>query len=126
MPWHQRWRNVFREERLNRELDDELRYHLAETVDRLVENGMPEHEALLAAKRQFGNYSIQKERTLDMHVARWLDSTRADIVYGLRQLRLTPSFTAVAVLSLALGIGAKTAIFQLVNAIRLKMLPVKD
>src|SRR5581483_10354278 len=73
-----------------------------------------------------GNYTIQKERSRDMNVAAWLDQLRADVVYGIRQLRLSPGFTAVAVLSLALGIGANAAIFQLVNAIRLKLLPVKD
>lgn len=125
MPWYRRWRNVFREDGLSTELDAELAYHLAETADRLIEAGMPEAEALLAARRQLGNYTIQKERTRDMNLATWLDQVRADVVYGLRQLKHSPGFTAVAVLSLALGIGANTAIFQLVNAIRLKLLPVK-
>jgi hypothetical protein len=59
-----------------------------------------------------------------MNVAAWLDAIRADIVYGLRQLKSSPGFAGIAVLSLALGIGANTSIFQLVNAIRLKTLPV--
>lgn len=126
MPWYQRWRNVFRPEHLDDELEAEFQYHLAETVDRLVASGMPAKEALRQARLRLGNYSMQKERTRDMNIAAWLDVTRADAIYGLRQLRLNPGFTAVAVLSLALGIGANTAIFQLVNAIRLKMLPVQN
>ena len=126
MSWYVRWRNVLRSERLDDELNDEFQYHLAETVDRLVADGMSEKEASREARRRLGNDTIQKERTRDMNVAAWLDATRADLVYGLRQLRSNPGFAAVAVLSLALGIGANTAIFQLVNAIRLKMLPVRN
>ena len=126
MAWYRRWRNVFRDDALSTELGAELAYHLAETVDRLIEAGMPEPEALIAARRQLGNYTIQKERARDMNIATWLDQLRADVMYGLRQLKQSPGFTAVAVLSLALGIGANAAIFQLVNAIRLKLLPVKN
>src|SRR5579863_5008971 len=126
MSWYLRWRNVFRSERLDRELDDEFQYHLAETVDRLVAGGMTEPEAWRAARLRLGNYSTQKENTRDINVAAWLDETRAELLYGLRQLKLSPAFAAVAVLSLALGIGANTAIFQLVNAIRLKTLPVRN
>ena len=126
MSWYLRWRNVFRSERLNDELEDEFQYHLAETVDHLIADGMPEQQALREARRRLGNYSMQKEKTRDMNVTAWLDETRADVLYGLRQLRLNPGFTVIAVLSLALGIGANTAIFQLVNAIRLKMLPVHN
>jgi putative ABC transport system permease protein len=126
MPWYLRWRNAFRSERLNDELDCELQYHLAETVDDLISGGMTEKDAVREARRRLGNYSIQKERTRDMNIAAWLEATRADVVYGARQLRLNPGFASIAILSLALGIGANTAIFQLVNAIRLKTLPVKD
>lgn len=126
MPWRARLLNVFRPGRLNEELDREFAFHLAETVDRLVDEGVPEDEAWRQARRRLGNYSIQKERTRDMNVVGWLETARADISYGLRQLRLNPGFAAVAVLSLALGIGANTAIFHLLDAIRLRGLPVKD
>ena len=126
MPWYSRWQNVFRSERLNCELDDELQYHLAQATDDLVASGMSETEAWCAARRRLGNYSLQKERTRDMNIAAWLDSLRADLAYGVRQLKSSPGFAAIAILSLALGIGANTAIFQLVNAIRLKTLPVKN
>src|SRR5579875_2880347 len=126
MSWSRRLRNVFREKRLEDELDSELQFHLAETTDRLVASGMPENEARQEARRRLGNYSIQKERTRDVNITGWLDQTRANFIYGLRQLRLNPGFTAIAVASLSLGIGANTAIFQLVNAIRLKTLPVRN
>lgn len=126
MPWYARLRNFFRTERLSEELDGELEFHLAETVDRLREEGTPEQEAWRQARRHLGNYSIQKERTREMDVVGWLETVRADVAYGVRQLKLNPGFAAVAILSLALGIGANTAIFQLLDAIRLRGLPVKD
>ena len=79
MPWYRRWRNVFRENSLSTELDAELAYHLAETADRLMDQGMPEAEALLAARRQLGNYTIQKEKTRDMNLATWLDQVRGTL-----------------------------------------------
>lgn len=126
MPWYIRWRNVFRSEHLSRELEDELQHHLLEKVDALVARGLPVEEAWRAARIQIGNYATQKERTREMNIATWLDTVRGDVIYAFRQLRSNPGFTGIAVLSLALGIGANTAIFQLVDAIRLKTLPVKD
>jgi putative ABC transport system permease protein len=126
MPWYVRMCNIFRTERLDEALDSELEFHLAETVDRFVAEGMPEEEARRQARLRLGNYNIQKERTRDMDVAGWLEAACADFAYGLRQLKLNPGFTSVAVLSLALGIGANTAIFQLLDAIQLRGLPVKD
>ena len=126
MPWHLRFRNAFRPEPLDESLDSEFEFHLAETIDRLMAEGIPEKEARRQARRRLGNYTVQKERTRDMDVAGWLEAMRADFAFGLRQLKLNPGFAAVAVLSLALGIGANTAIFQLLDAIRLRGLPVKD
>ncbi len=69
MSWYVRWRNVFRSGRLNDELDTEFQFHLAETVDRLVRDGMPEEEALRQARLRLGNCGVQKQRTRDMDVA---------------------------------------------------------
>ena len=79
MSWYPRLRNIFRSERLDDDLESEFQYHLAETVDRLIAEGMPETQAWRKARRQLGNYSLQKERTRDMNIAAWLDATRADV-----------------------------------------------
>lgn len=126
MAWYTRLANVFRAHRLGDELDEELSFHVAERTDELIEAGMPAGEARLEAIRRFGNYTAQKEKTRDMDIAGALESALADLRYGLRQLRLAPGFTCVAVLSLALGIGANTAIFQLIDALRLRGLPVRE
>ncbi len=118
--------NVFRGDKLSGELDDELRFHIAERTDDLIAGGMPEQEARRVAARTFGNYTAQKETTRDMDIAGTLESLLRDFRYGARQLRLNPGFATVAVLSLALGIGANSAIFQVINALRLRSLPVED
>src|SRR3954469_25488762 len=126
MSWYSRIAAVFRAGKLNDELDDELAFHIAERVDELIAAGIPESEARHEALRRFGNFTAQKEKTRDMNIAGYVEAAFADVRYGLRQLRLSPGFTTVAVLSLALGIGANTAIFQLIDAIRLRSLPVRE
>lgn len=126
MSWIGRAANVFRQNRLLRRLDDELAFHVAERVDQLVAGGMTPDEATAEALRRFGNYTRQRERTRDMNIVAWLEALVSDVKYGGRQLVLNPGFTLVAVLSLALGVGANTAIFQLINALRLRSLPAVE
>ena len=124
MSWTRRFFNLLRSNRHSRDLDRELAFHLAERVDDLVAAGMTREIAEREARRRFGNYGAQKERTRDADIFTWLDSIIDDMRYAVRMLRHSPAFALVAILSLALGIGANTAIFTLVNAVMLRSLPV--
>lgn len=126
MSWFTRAVNVFRARKLAADLDEELRFHIGERIDDLMAGGMTEAEARRVAVRSFGDYLTQKERTRDMDVAGWLEALVKDLRHGARQLRLNPGFAAVAIVSLALGIGANSAIFQLINALGFRGLPVRD
>jgi predicted permease len=110
-----------------RKLDDfseELRSHLALEMDRLREEGFDKLEARRRAHLNLGNLMIQQERFYEASRWAWLDQLRQDVRYSLRQLRNAPAFTLTAVATLALGIGATTAIFTLIHAVMLKSLPV--
>lgn len=108
---------------LDRDLEDELRFHLAMREQSLAGQGLPADEACYAAKRQFGNEAQTKELNRDLWTFGPLETFGRDIQFGLRQLRRRPSFTVVAVLTLALGIGATSAIFSYINAWVIKPLP---
>ncbi|HXR79246.1 MAG TPA: ABC transporter permease [Bryobacteraceae bacterium] len=126
MAWHHRFRNLFRRDALDRQLDDELAFHVAERIDELVEGGMSEWEARSRARQQFGSHLRQKEKTREVDMLGWLESIIQDLHYGIRTLAANRAFTATAVLSLALGVGANIAIFNIVNAVMLRSLPVED
>jgi putative ABC transport system permease protein len=104
----------------------EIEAYLEHEIDRNLERGLSPHEARAAAIRKFGNITSYKEKVHDMNTVQLLDSFLQDMRHGIRWLALNPAFSLVAVISLALGIGANTAIFQLIDAVRIRTLPVPE
>src|SRR5215468_5933777 len=121
-----RVRGLWRSETIHQEITDELQFHIDMRVEENIRRGMSPDEARLDAERNFGNLTRIKEQGYDVRGGQWLETVWQDLRYGMRVLLKNKTVTLVAVLSLALGIGANTAIFSLLDALLLKTLPVKN
>ncbi len=119
-----RLRTQYRKKELNQDLSEELAFHIQQETEENIAAGMPPDEARYAALRKFGGVDQVKEECRDAWGLRFIDTILQDVRFGLRQVRRNPGLTAVAVLTLALGIGANTAVFSLIDAVMLRTLPV--
>ncbi len=118
-------RGLFDRRNPDREFDDEMRAHLSLLTERYIREGMTPGDAGSAARRQFGNTALLQQDRREMRTIRSLEALWRDVRYSARQFRLDRAFTATAVLSLALGIGANTALFTLLDQLVLRLLPVQ-
>jgi predicted permease len=124
MSWLARARNLWRRDRLENDIRDELQSHVEMRSSDNIALGMTPQDARADASRRFGNTTLLREKTRDSDLLGWMEAVVRDIRFGIRLLLKSPSFAGIALLSLALGIGANTAIFSLMNAVILRTLPV--
>ncbi len=123
MAWHWKLRNLIRQNRLQSDLERELAFHIAERADDLRAAGVNPSDARLQAQRRFGNYSSQVERTRDMDIHGGIEAMVRNVRHSVRALCKAPGFTAAVIATLALGIGANSAVFSAVDAVLLRPLP---
>ncbi|HEX7363099.1 MAG TPA: ABC transporter permease [Bryobacteraceae bacterium] len=121
-----RIRSLLRRSRADLDLQREIEIHIEQLTKAHMAEGMSKSEALAAAKREFGSVSLTKERCRDMRAMGFIDDLMRDSVFAFRALTKSPAFTLTALLSLALGIGANTAIYSFMDAIMMRGLPVPD
>jgi putative ABC transport system permease protein len=120
------FRGLFRKTRLEQELDAELREFLETSVEQKLRSGMSREEAIRAARLELGGIEAVKDRVRDVGWESVLDGVRQDLRYAIQSLRKSPGFAAAATVTLALGIGANTGIFSLIEVLLLRSLPVRD